>query len=250
MTNKYKYFVANWKMFGDIKTLNSLNKVAKFSKSVKFNKSKIIYCPPYTLLRSFVQKLKKTKIDVGAQNCHQSDINGPFTGSINSKMIKNLGCSYVIIGHSENRINGEDNVLINKKIKVSLNNNLKILFCIGETLKEKKAKKTKIILTSQIINGLKKIKNIKKIIFAYEPVWSIGTGIVPKTKNLENQVSTIKKMIARFWKLKNPKIIYGGSVNPKNIVELKKISSINGFLIGGASQNSKNFIDIIKKTIN
>ena len=71
MTNKYKYFVANWKMFGDIKTLNSLNKVAKFSKSVKFNKSKIIYCPPYTLLRSFVQKLKKTKIDGGAQNCHQ-----------------------------------------------------------------------------------------------------------------------------------------------------------------------------------
>ena len=165
-------------------------------------------------------------------------------------MVKNLGCSYVIIGHSENRINGDDNALINKKIKVSLNNNLKILFCIGETLKEKKAKKTKIILTSQIIKGLKKIKNIKKIIFAYEPVWSIGTGMVPKTKNLVNQVASIKKMISKFWKLKNPKIIYGGSVNTKNIVELKKISSINGFLIGGASQNSKNFIDIIKKTIN
>ena len=133
------------------------------------------------MIDNFVQKLKKTKIDVGAQNCHQSDINGPFTGSINSKMIKNLGCSYIIIGHSENRINGDDNTLINKKIKVSLNNKLKILFCIGETLKEKKAKKTKIILTSQIINGLKNIKNIKKIIFAYEPVWSIGTGIIPKT---------------------------------------------------------------------
>ena len=250
MTNKYKYFVANWKMFGDIKSVNSINSVIKLSKSRKFKKAKIIYCPPYTLLNNIVQKLKKTKIDVGAQNCHQSDINGPFTGSINSKMVKNLGCSYVIIGHSENRIKGEDDKLINKKIKVSLNNNLKILFCIGETLKEKKAKKTKKILTGQIVNGLKKIKNIKKIIFAYEPVWSIGTGIVPKTKNLENQVSTIKKMIARFWKLKNPKIIYGGSVNPKNIVELKKITSIKGFLIGGASQNSKNFIDIIKKTIN
>ena len=88
------------------------------------------------------------------------------------------------------------------------------------------------------------------IIFAYEPVWAIGTGLVPKTDNLAKQTSLIKKMINKSWKLKNPKIIYGGSVNSKNIDELKKISSINGFLIGGASQNANNFIDIIKKTIN
>jgi len=250
MTNKYKYFVANWKMFGDIKSVNSINRVIKLSKSRKFKKAKIIYCPPYTLINNFVQKLKKTKIDVGAQNCHQSDINGPFTGSINSKMIKNLGCSYVIIGHSENRINGDDNALINKKIKVSLNNNLKILFCIGETLKEKKAKKTKIILTSQIINGLKKIKNIKKIIFAYEPVWSIGTGIIPKQYELINNIVFIKKLLKKRFKSKNPKVLYGGSVNPKNINELRQINQIDGFLIGGASQNSNKFIDIIKKTYN
>ena len=250
MTNKYKYFVANWKMFGDIKSVNSINRVIKLSKSRKFKKAKIIYCPPYTLLNNFVQKLKKTKIDVGAQNCHQSDINGPFTGSINSKMIKNLGCSYVIIGHSENRINGDDNDLINKKIKVSLNNNLKILFCIGETLKEKKAKKTKIILTSQIINGLKKIKNIKKIIFAYEPVWSIGTGKIPKQYELINNIVFIKKLLKKRFKSKNPKVLYGGSVNPKNINELRQINQIDGFLIGGSSQNSNKFIDIIKKTFN
>ena len=250
MTNKYKYFVANWKMFGDIKALNSLNKVSKLSKSRKFNNSKIIYCPTYTLLSSFVQKLKKTKIDVGAQNCHQSDINGPFTGSINSKMIKNLGCSYVIIGHSENRINGDDNALINKKIKVSLNNNLEILFCIGETLKEKKAKKTKIILTSQIITGLKKIKNIKKIIFAYEPVWSIGTCKIPKQYELINNIVFIKKLLKKRFKSKNPKVLYGGSVNPKNIIELRTFNQVDGFLIGGASQNPNKFIDIIKKTFN
>ena len=250
MTNKYKYFVANWKMFGDIKSVNSLNRVIKLSKSRKFKKAKIIYCPPYTLLNNFVQKLKKTKIDVGAQNCHQSDINGPFTGSINSKMVKNLGCTYVIIGHSENRIKGDDNTIINKKIKVSLNNNLKILFCIGETLKEKKAKRTQKILTSQIINGLKKIKNIKKIIFAYEPVWSIGTGIIPKEYELINNIVFIKKLLKRRFKSKNPKVLYGGSVNPKNINELRKIDQIDGFLIGGASQNSNKFIDIIKKTFN
>ena len=250
MTNKYKYFVANWKMFGDINSVNSINRVIKLSKSRKFKKTKIIYCPPYTLLNNFVQKLKKTKIDVGAQNCHQSDINGPFTGSINSKMVKNLGCSYIIIGHSENRINGDDNRLINKKIKVSLNNNLKILFCIGETLKEKKAKKTNKILTSQIINGLKKIKNIKKIIFAYEPVWSIGTGIIPKEHELINNITFIKKLLKKRFKSKNPKVLYGGSVNPKNIYELIQINQIDGFLIGGASQNSNKFIDIIKKTYN
>ena len=165
-------------------------------------------------------------------------------------MIKNLGCSYVIIGHSENRINGDDNDLINKKIKVSLNNNLKILFCIGETLKEKKAKKTKIILSSQIINGLKKIKNIKKIIFAYEPVWSIGTGIIPKQYELINNIVFIKKLLKKRFKSKNPKVLYGGSVNPKNINELRQINQIDGFLIGGSSQNSNKFIDIIKKTFN
>jgi triosephosphate isomerase len=250
MTNKYKYFVANWKMFGDIKSVNSINRVIKLSKSRKFKKAKIIYCPPYTLINNFVQKLKKTKIDVGAQNCHQSDINGPFTGSINSKMVKNLGCSYIIIGHSENRINGDDNKLINKKIKVSLNHKLKILFCIGETLKEKKAKKTKKILTNQIINGLKNIKNIKKIIFAYEPVWSIGTGIIPKQYELLNNISFIKILLEKRFKFKNPKVLYGGSVNPKNINELRKIDQIDGFLIGGASQNSNKFIDIIKKTFN
>jgi len=250
MTNKYKYFVANWKMFGDIKSVNSINRVIKLSKSRKFKKAKIIYCPPYTLINNFVQKLKKTKIDVGAQNCHQSNVSGPFTGSINSKMIKELGCKYVIIGHSENRVNGDDNALINKKIKVSLDNKLKILFCIGENFKEKKNKKTKIVIKSQINRGLKNIKNIKNIIFAYEPVWSIGTGIIPKGHELKNNILFIKQLLKKKFKSKNPKVLYGGSVNAKNIKELRTINQIDGFLIGGASQNSNKFIDIIKKTYN
>ena len=250
MTNKYKYFVANWKMFGDIKSVNSINRVIKLSKSRKFKKAKIIYCPPYTLLNNFVKKLKKTKIDVGAQNCHQSDINGPFTGSINSKMVKNLGCSYVIIGHSENRINGDDNALINKKIKVSLDSNLKILFCIGESLKEKQSKKTKRILSNQIKRGLNKIRNIKNIIVAYEPVWSIGTGIIPKNNELKNNILFIKKLLKKRFKCINPVVLYGGSVNPENIKDLSQINQIDGFLIGGSSQKSNKFIDIIKKTFN
>jgi triosephosphate isomerase len=165
-------------------------------------------------------------------------------------MIKELGCKYVIIGHSENRVNGDDNALINKKIKVSLDNKLKILFCIGENFNDKKNKKTKIVIKSQINTGLKNIKNIKNIIFAYEPVWSIGTGIIPKEHELKNNILFIKQLLKKRFKSKNPKVLYGGSVNPKNIKELRTINQIDGFLIGSASQNSNKFIDIIKKTYN
>ena len=248
MTNKYRYFVANWKMFGNIKTIKSINKVIRISKLRKFRRAKIIYCPPYTLIDSFIKKLKKTSINVGAQNCHQSNLDGPFTGSINSKMIKNLGCKYVIIGHSENRINGDSDKIINIKIKSCLSNNLKVFFCIGENLKQKRDKKTKMILLNQIKKGLSKIKNIKNLLIAYEPVWSIGTGSILKNSELTENILYIKKIIKKKFKNKDIKILYGGSVNPRNIKNLSEIDQIDGFLIGGASQNSNKFIDIIKKT--
>ncbi len=250
MTNKYMYFIANWKMFGDIKSLNTLDKVIKFSKNNNNHKFKLIYCPPYTLLNLFFKKLKKTRIDLGAQNCHQNENDGPFTGFVNSKMLKKIGAKYVIIGHSENRANGETNVLINRKIISSTNNGLKIIFCIGETLMEKKKKHTKKVLKKQIMTGLQKVKKLKNILFAYEPVWSIGTGIIPKNHELENNVEFIKRNLKRNFKIKNPIVLYGGSVSPKNINKLKIVSSIDGFLIGGASQKSKKFIDIVKKTFN
>ena len=249
MTNNM-FFIANWKMFGDFKSVNSIKKVIKLSKIKKYNKSKIVYCPPYTLIDKILRLVKNSKIEVGAQNCHYSQNPGPFTGSINTDLIKSSGARYVIIGHSENRVSGDTNKIINLKIKSALKKNLKVIYCIGETLKEKRKNKTNLVLNSQITNGLNKIKKNNNIIFAYEPVWSIGTGVIPKINELEKQIYNIKRMITKVSKLKNPKIIYGGSVNSKNISELKKISSINGFLIGGTSQNSKNFIDIIKKTIN
>ena len=250
MTNNNIYFIANWKMYGNLKSINSIKNVINLSKKLKYNKAKVIYCPPYTLLDQFVKKTNKTNINIGAQNCHTHQNYGAFTGSINAKMIKNTGSKFVIIGHSENRNAGDTNKTINLKIKSSLNEKLKIIFCIGETLNEKRNKKTNQVLKSQITNGLKDIKKIDKIIFAYEPVWSIGTGIIPKLDNLENQLVQIKIFINKTYKVKKPIIVYGGSVNTKNIMSLRKISSINGFLIGGASQNSKKFIDIIKKTIN
>ena len=245
MTNKYMYFIANWKMFGGLNSLNSLHKVVKFFKNFKKNKfSKIIYCPPNTLIRPMSKKLKDSRIEVGAQNCHENFSYGAFTGSVNSKMLKSVGAKYVIIGHSENRQIGETNKLINLKIKSALDSNLKVIFCIGETLKEKRKKVTKQILNKQIMLGLSKIRNKKNIIIAYEPVWSIGTGIIPKPKQLYETINFIKN------KNKNFKVLYGGSVNPKNIDELNSINNIDGYLIGGASQDPKKFIDIIKKTYN
>ena len=246
MTNKYMYFIANWKMFGDLRTLNSLDNVIKFSNVKTKNKFKLIYCPPNTLIRPLSKRLKKTKIEVGAQNCHENENYGAFTGHVNSKMLKDVGAKYVILGHSENRQYGETDKLINLKIKSAIKSGLKIIFCIGETLKEKKNNKTNQVLAKQINNGLKSIKNKSKIIIAYEPVWSIGTGLIPKSEDLLKSILFIKN---KFGK-KSPKILYGGSVNSKNIAQLKDINTIDGFLVGGASQSSKKFIDIIKKTFN
>ena len=245
MTNKYMYFIANWKMFGSLNSLNSLHKVIKFFKIFKKNKlSRIIYCPPSTLICPMSKKLKNSKIIVGAQNCHENENFGAFTGGINASMLKGVGAKYVIIGHSENREAGETNKLINLKIKSALNSGLKVIFCIGETLKEKRKKVTKQVLNKQIKLGLNKIKNKKDVLIAYEPVWSIGTGLIPKANDLFNTINFIKQIN------KKCKVLYGGSVNPKNIKKLKLINNIDGFLIGGASQNPNKFIDIIKKTYN
>ena len=246
MTNKYMYFIANWKMYGNIKSLNTLDKVIKFSKSKEIKKGRLIYCPPNTLISSFFKKFQKCLIDIGAQNCHENDDYGPHTGFVNCKMLKNIGANYVIIGHSENREKGETDKLINQKIKSAIRAKLKVILCIGETLSEKKRGKTKSVLSKQIKLCLDKVNKKTNLFIAYEPVWSIGTGKIPKITELKDSIKFIK---SKFNK-KIPKILYGGSVSPKNINNLKLIKDLDGFLIGGASQNSKNFIDIVKKTYN
>ena len=231
-------------MYGNLSTLNSLNKVIKFSKSKEINKGRLIYCPPYTLIDSFSKMFRNCQIGIGGQNCHEGENYGPYTGSINSRMLKNAGAHFVIIGHSENRAKGESDKLINLKVKSALKAKLKVIFCIGETLTEKKKNKTQSILSTQIKVGLNNIKNRSNIFIAYEPVWAIGTGLVPSSDDLFKTVKFIKNK----FKVKSPKVLYGGSVNPQNIINLKNINNIDGFLIGGASQSAKKFIDIVKKT--
>ncbi len=193
MTNKYIYFIANWKMFGSLRTLNSLNKVISFVKKFKRNKFKLIYCPPTTLINTLNNKLKSTSIAIGGQNCHESDSYGANTGQVNSNMLKGVGAKYVILGHSENRELGENDSLVNLKIRSSLKSGLKIIFCIGESLSQKKKKVTKKILSRQITQGLKRIKNKRQILIAYEPIWAIGSGLVPNNSEIYEIVKFIKK---------------------------------------------------------
>ena len=132
-------------MYGNLSSINTLNKVISFSKSKEINKGRLIYCPPYTLISSFSKKFQNCQIGLGGQNCHESETNGPFTGFVNAKMLKNAGAQFVIIGHSENREKGDSDKLINLKIKSAIKARLKVIFCIGETLAHKRKKKQKLL---------------------------------------------------------------------------------------------------------
>ena len=163
------------------------------------------------------------------------------------KMLKKIGAEYIILGHSENRFEGETNLIIKKKIISALNQKLNIIFCIGETYKEKSRGKTFSILRKQIKSSLDKKFINSKIILAYEPVWSIGTNKIPKRDELQNTIKFIKNDFRKIFKTnKSPKVLYGGSVNHQNINLLSSIGEIDGFLIGSASQSAKKFIDIVK----
>ena len=249
MTNKFKYFIANWKMYGDlssfqiIKSVNAYLKIEKYKKNPK----KIIFCLPNTLIHPFAKKVKNRKIYVGAQDCHYLEKQGSFTGSVSPYMLKKVGAKYVIIGHSENRKINDNYKILKNKILAASNQNLKIIFCIGESKKEKLNNKTFHVLKKQIINSISKGTNLKNIIFAYEPIWSIGTGRVPKLDELKRNFKFIKKELKINFKTKKaPVTLYGGSVNDKNIGMFSSLSDIDGFLVGGASQSSKKFIDIIR----
>ena len=248
MTNKLKYFIGNWKMFGDFGSFKIISKINQFCyKNRNIHNKKIVLCVPNILIYFFNKKLKSRYLSLGAQNCHYHNSFGPFTGSVNASMLKKVGSKYIILGHSENRLEGDTNSIIKQKIISALDQNLNIIFCIGETYKEKIQKKTFTVLRKQIKNSLERKFNINKIIFAYEPVWSIGTNKIPKKNELINTIKFIKRESKKYFKTKKiPKVLYGGSVNPKNIRLFSSISDIDGFLVGGASQSSKKFIDIIK----
>ena len=242
-----KYFIGNWKMFGVPKSINILNKINFFhSKFIKSKKYRVIITPPYTLLESYARYFKNKKILIGSQNCYHKDLFSSDTAAVSPYMIKSVGAKYTLVGHSDNRKEGDTDELLKEKIKFALKNNLKVVFCIGENKQDKKNKRTFNVLKKQLSKALDKKFNSKNIIVAYEPIWSIGTGKLPTEIELNNTIVFIKKILKGIFKKKSPAVLYGGSVDGNSVKMFREIKEIDGFLIGGASKTSKKFIDIIK----
>ena len=241
-----RYFIGNWKMFGVPKSINILNKINSFySKDKNRKKYRIIITPPYTLIETYAKYFKNKNISIGSQNCYQKDPFSSNTAAISPFMIRSVGAKYTLVGHSDNRSEGDTNIMLKNKIQLALKNNLKVVFCIGENKNEKKNKKTFSVLKNQINKVLEKKFNKNNIIVAYEPVWSIGTGKLPTKMELEKTTIYVKQVLKKIFK-KTPAVLYGGSVDVDNVRMFKEIREIDGFLIGGASKSSKKFIDIIK----
>ena len=242
-----RYFIGNWKMFGVPKSINILNKINSFySKDKNKNKYRVIMTPPYTLIENYAKHFKTKKILIGSQNCYQKEQFSSNTAAISPYMLKSVGAKYTLVGHSDNRGEGDSDAMLKDKVKFALKNNLKVVFCIGENKFEKKNKKTLAVLKKQLTNVLEKKLNKSNILVAYEPIWSIGTGKIPTASELKKTTIHIKKTLKKIFKSKSPAVLYGGSVDGKNVATFKEIKEIDGFLIGGASKSSKKFIDIIK----
>lgn len=222
-------------LFSDVETYVTNTKI--------YQKNFVIF-PSSIYLNYFTERGYNT----GSQNIAESSKNNQ-TGEITGKQLTEIGSRYVIIGHSERRKNQkEDSSVLINKMNEAINNNLNIVYCIGESLVDYKLNNTSKIIINEINDVLKKviIPDNAKIYIAYEPIWAIGTGFIPTQYEIEKVVNVIKDTLKEL-ELKNVEILYGGSVNDENIENLLKIECIDGFLIGGASNDYQKTINICEK---
>ncbi len=207
----------------------------------QINSSDVVLFPPTIFLPYFISK----DYAFGAQNVSEFD-NGAHTGETSCSQLKSLGGSYALIGHSERRLGQkEDDETINLKIKKALEKKLKVILCVGETKEEHDMLKTSKVLKTEVINALKGIdqKSLENVIIAYEPIWSIGTGKIPTIKDIEDTAAFITDIASLRYNFK-PRILYGGSVDEKNIAKLNEIECLSGFLIGSSSLDVNKILKI------
>jgi len=255
-----KLIVANWKM--NPLTLREASVLFNFIKNWTkknvdiLNDCIIVICPPFVYLESLFKLLKNKnanlKIALGSQNVFWEE-RGAFTGEISPAMLKNVGCEYVIIGHSERRrILKESDEMINKKLKLAVKFKLKPILCIGETIEEKKEGKTFDVLRMQLMKAFYQfqISLIPHLIIAYEPVWAIGSGNACLPEEAKEILTFLRNVVNELTKSSTSKILYlyGGSVNSKNAKDYID-SGFDGLLVGGASLDKKEFVKIVKNSV-
>jgi len=252
--NIRKPFIAgNWKMNMTISEASELVKTV-LEKSRDLTEAEIVIIPPFTALYATKKVLQGSFIHIGAQNLFWED-SGAFTGEISSTMLKDAGCTYVVIGHSERRqYFCETNETVNKKIKSALLNKLVPIMCIGESLEEREKGETIIKVEAQITEGLRNFnrEEVSRIVIAYEPLWAIGTGLTAAPSQAQEVHSFIRNKLSEKYGNETGScaiILYGGSVKPANTLSLLKEKDIDGALVGGASLKAESFIEIIKEAL-
>jgi triosephosphate isomerase len=226
-----KYIIGNWKMNGDAKLLGKFGNIAADGVAI---------CLPFHLLGK-----QPDGLEIGAQDCSAHE-NGAFTGEISAEMIKSAGANYCIVGHSERRQQwNESNEIVAQKAARCLAHGLIPIICVGETQEEKEAGKTLSVIEDQVWRSIPDINTIKsEIILAYEPVWAIGTGLIPVAPDIEKVHNHIAAILEKMG-LVGTKILYGGSVKPANAREIMNIKNVGGVLVGGASLDPNQFKEII-----
>lgn len=227
-----KIIVANWKMNGSLGFIDTY-----FQNLLWCEKHTVVFCPPFPYLAKVDSLLTKENYFLGAQNCHTHD-SGAFTGEVSSKMLADMGCQYVIIGHSERRHQqGETNETVHQKNQQVLQSNMVPIICVGETLEDRQANQHLHVVREQLTESLPSSGNV---IIAYEPVWAIGTGL---TATLAD-ICEMHQMIAEQCQFQH-KILYGGSVTAENVADILAQPFVEGVLVGGASLKPEVFSQII-----
>ena len=250
-----KYLIAgNWKMN---KTANEAVDLIEEVKSLVGNQSsvQVCVCPSFTSLAKASELVEESQLLLGAQDMN-AEPSGAFTGEISAEMLRDLYVSFVILGHSERRqFFGETNHSVNKKILAAVENNLKPIYCIGETLEEREAGKTLDVVGSQVREGLESFpsQSIENLVLAYEPVWAIGTGKTATDEMAQEVHAYIRKVLTDIFgesSASKIRILYGGSMKPENAAGLLAQEDVDGGLIGGASLTARAFSGIVEAALN
>ena len=216
---------------------------------VNNDKVEAVICAPFTLLKDLKQATKGTNIKIGAQNMHFEE-KGAFTGEISPLMLKELDMDYVVIGHSERRqYFNETDETVNKKVLKALEVGIDPILCVGETLEEREAGNTKDVCKVQVEKALENVskEDLAKVVIAYEPVWAIGTGKTATSEDANDVIAYIREVVANLYgELANEvRIQYGGSVKPSNVAEIMNQSDIDGALVGGASLEANDYVELV-----